>query len=357
MSTSDTRPRSSTAVRPQDRSCSPVGRRARSRPEGGDRHEVPVLPASRTPAWSTPARWTRARSSAGAGPARTAASGSPRSRRPPSPSSSAAASPSRSAGRRSSTVCGGRARAGPSTRTRWPSSPSGSKRPSAPPASAEVPSDEVGLAILGPLRDLDEVAYLRFASVYQAFSSIDDFEKAITELRGDHRDPAPPHALSSSPTPLEPHPAPPPADEGRTAHMTEAPEKAARQGRRAPSHRPPPSPSPTRATACVVERVYTTAGRAPLRRGDLGAARRRHDQLARRLDQLRAARRRVPGLLVGQRRQHRHHQVLPRRGRHRGPRVVAPAAHRPRRAQVRRPPGASTATSARPTTPRSSSTS
>jgi transcriptional repressor NrdR len=47
-----------------------------------------------------------------------------------------------------------------------------------------VPSHEVGLAILGPLRDLDEVAYLRFASVYRGFESLDDFEKAITELRG-----------------------------------------------------------------------------------------------------------------------------------------------------------------------------
>jgi transcriptional repressor NrdR len=49
--------------------------------------------------------------------------------------------------------------------------------------AAEVPSDEVGLAILGPLRALDEVAYLRFASVYQAFSSVEDFEKAILDLR------------------------------------------------------------------------------------------------------------------------------------------------------------------------------
>ncbi len=48
---------------------------------------------------------------------------------------------------------------------------------------AEVPSDEVGLVILEPLRDLDEVAYLRFASVYKAFSSADDFAKAISELR------------------------------------------------------------------------------------------------------------------------------------------------------------------------------
>jgi transcriptional repressor NrdR len=55
--------------------------------------------------------------------------------------------------------------------------------------AAEVASDEVGLAILGPLRELDEVAYLRFASVYQAFTSVDDFDKAITELRTVHRHP------------------------------------------------------------------------------------------------------------------------------------------------------------------------
>jgi transcriptional repressor NrdR len=41
----------------------------------------------------------------------------------------------------------------------------------------------VGLAILGPLRELDEVAYLRFASVYRSFSSIEDFEKEIADLR------------------------------------------------------------------------------------------------------------------------------------------------------------------------------
>jgi transcriptional repressor NrdR len=47
----------------------------------------------------------------------------------------------------------------------------------------EVPSHEVGLAILGPLRALDEVAYLRFASVYRSFESVDDFEAEITALR------------------------------------------------------------------------------------------------------------------------------------------------------------------------------
>ncbi|ACU35383.1 MULTISPECIES: transcriptional regulator NrdR [Actinosynnema] len=53
---------------------------------------------------------------------------------------------------------------------------------------AEIPSHEVGLAILGPLRDLDEVAYLRFASVYRSFSSVEDFEKEIADLRGAARD-------------------------------------------------------------------------------------------------------------------------------------------------------------------------
>jgi transcriptional repressor NrdR len=52
--------------------------------------------------------------------------------------------------------------------------------------SPEVPSNEVGLAILRPLRELDEVAYLRFASVYRAFDSIEDFEKEITDLRSRH---------------------------------------------------------------------------------------------------------------------------------------------------------------------------
>ncbi|GGC60015.1 transcriptional repressor NrdR [Hoyosella rhizosphaerae] len=48
---------------------------------------------------------------------------------------------------------------------------------------AEIPSHDIGLAILGPLRDLDEVAYLRFASVYRSFSSADDFEKEIEHMR------------------------------------------------------------------------------------------------------------------------------------------------------------------------------
>jgi transcriptional repressor NrdR len=51
---------------------------------------------------------------------------------------------------------------------------------------AEIDAHEVGLAILGPLRELDEVAYLRFASVYRSFDSLADFEAEIALLRAEH---------------------------------------------------------------------------------------------------------------------------------------------------------------------------
>jgi len=50
---------------------------------------------------------------------------------------------------------------------------------------SEVPAMEVGLAILGPLRELDEVAYLRFASVYRSFDTLEDFEAEIALLRAE----------------------------------------------------------------------------------------------------------------------------------------------------------------------------
>lgn len=49
--------------------------------------------------------------------------------------------------------------------------------------ASQIEANEIGLAILGPLRELDVVAFLRFASVYQAFESLTDFETAIDELR------------------------------------------------------------------------------------------------------------------------------------------------------------------------------
>jgi transcriptional repressor NrdR len=50
---------------------------------------------------------------------------------------------------------------------------------------AEVEAQEVGMAVLAPLRELDEVAYLRYASVYRSFSSLEDFEGEIALLRAE----------------------------------------------------------------------------------------------------------------------------------------------------------------------------
>jgi transcriptional repressor NrdR len=49
--------------------------------------------------------------------------------------------------------------------------------------SSQIEANEIGLAILQPLRKLDEVAFMRFASVYQGWETLDDFEAAINVLR------------------------------------------------------------------------------------------------------------------------------------------------------------------------------
>jgi len=43
----------------------------------------------------------------------------------------------------------------------------------------ELTSEQIGRAVLERLRDLDEVAYLRFASVYKGFEDIGDFEREV----------------------------------------------------------------------------------------------------------------------------------------------------------------------------------
>ena len=48
--------------------------------------------------------------------------------------------------------------------------------------AAEIDSHEVGMAILGPLRELDEVAYLRYASVHRHFEDVDQFVDEIQAL-------------------------------------------------------------------------------------------------------------------------------------------------------------------------------
>jgi transcriptional repressor NrdR len=88
----------------------------------------------------------------------------------------------------------------------------------------EVPADEVGVAILGPLRDLDQVAYLRFASVYRQFRSVDDFEAEIALLR-----------VEQDPTGIEPLIPDPAAD---TKVATFVPHKLT------PGRKGPPYPTP-----------------------------------------------------------------------------------------------------------------
>jgi transcriptional repressor NrdR len=53
--------------------------------------------------------------------------------------------------------------------------------------ASQIEANEIGFAILPSLRELDEVAYLRFASVYQAFDSLEDFEVAVQTLRSERQ--------------------------------------------------------------------------------------------------------------------------------------------------------------------------
>ncbi len=46
----------------------------------------------------------------------------------------------------------------------------------------QVTSEQIGHEVLERLRGLDEVAYLRFASVYKEFEGVADFEKELAEL-------------------------------------------------------------------------------------------------------------------------------------------------------------------------------
>lgn len=50
-----------------------------------------------------------------------------------------------------------------------------------------VSSEEIGARVLEALRSVDEVAYLRFASVYKDFSGAGDFEREMAELEGGER--------------------------------------------------------------------------------------------------------------------------------------------------------------------------
>ncbi len=49
----------------------------------------------------------------------------------------------------------------------------------------EVTTETIGETVMAHLRDLDDVAYVRFASVYRNFREAKDFERVLGELSGD----------------------------------------------------------------------------------------------------------------------------------------------------------------------------
>ncbi len=65
---------------------------------------------------------------------------------------------------------------------------------------AEVPSKKIGELVMAELKNLDKVAYIRFASVYRNFADVDEFSELIREVqnrprRGRARAPAPENDL------------------------------------------------------------------------------------------------------------------------------------------------------------------
>ncbi len=53
---------------------------------------------------------------------------------------------------------------------------------------SEIKSKDLGMMVLEQLRNLDKVAYIRFASVYQEFSSIEEFAKLLSQLEKEKSD-------------------------------------------------------------------------------------------------------------------------------------------------------------------------
>ena len=56
----------------------------------------------------------------------------------------------------------------------------------------EVTTETIGETVMSHLRELDDVAYVRFASVYRNFREAKDFETALAELSGEEEDKPPP---------------------------------------------------------------------------------------------------------------------------------------------------------------------
>ncbi len=63
---------------------------------------------------------------------------------------------------------------------------------------SDVPSEAIGQLVMEGLRNLDDVAYVRFASVYKNFSDAEDFKNVLGELSGE------PPATAEEVTPCRP---------------------------------------------------------------------------------------------------------------------------------------------------------
>ena len=209
--------------------------------------------------------------------------------------------------------------------------------------AAEIPSHEVGLAILGPLRELDEVAYLRFASVYRSFDSLGDFEREIdgpargaAERRRGHRARARPRGRTDCDRCRRKT-----GDQTRRRASGARPRRAGEHGRGEDDR--------------LVTRVGTAGRSGGGRRASRSSGSWTPPTGVHPYDEVTWERRDVvmtnwrdgsinfeqrgvefPRFVVRQRGQHRDHQVLPRRGRHAAARVVAQAAHRPRGQDLQR---------------------
>lgn len=49
-------------------------------------------------------------------------------------------------------------------------------------ARRELPTRKVGEMVMAELKQLDQVGYVRFASVYRSFSDVEEFKQAIREV-------------------------------------------------------------------------------------------------------------------------------------------------------------------------------
>ena len=65
----------------------------------------------------------------------------------------------------------------------------------------EVPSQEIGRRVMAKLRDLDEVAYIRFASEYHQFRNVDELRRELDDLANRTKD-----VKDQKPLFLEPRP-------------------------------------------------------------------------------------------------------------------------------------------------------